>query len=320
MQITQDNIKGAFIGLAMGDALGVPREFWSREQMLQLPMTSLEDAKYPHYQDAGTFSDDTSLSMCLAQAICDGFSIERLAQYMLDWYQHGFWAADTRLFDIGNITESALIKLGNGESPYKSGGIRGYDNGNGSLMRILPFVFYGFNMTFEQRVQLLTEISGITHRHIRSVLSCIYFEIYARELLLTKDKLKAYVNANEIFSAYAQQKAYDDELEYFERILKGDLHLLSVEAIHSSGYVIYTLEAALWCFFTTNNYTDAVLLAVNLGGDTDTTASVTGGLAGIYYGSESIPLKWLHYLKKRTAILELSQTFYQTIKKLNNYA
>lgn len=319
MQITQDNIKGAFFGLAIGDALGVPREFWSREQMIQRPMTDLEDAKYPHYQEAGTFSDDTSLSMCLAEAISNGFSIERLAQYMLDWYQFGFWAAGPSLFDIGNTTESALIKLGNGESPYKSGGIRGYDNGNGSLMRILPYVLYGFHLEDDVRVKQIREISGITHRHTRSVLSCIYYDMYVRELLLTKDKLKAYSLANKKFKAYVNKHGHQDEIEYFEKILKGNLHLLPVEEISSSGYVIYSLEASLWCFLTTNQFKEAVLLSVNLGGDTDTTASITGGIAGIYYGPESIPLKWLHYLKKRNEILDLSERFYLTIKKTNNY-
>lgn len=299
-------IQSALLGLAIGDALGVPVEFLSREEISRNPVTDMM-AYGTHNQPAGTFSDDASLAFCLADALTEEFSLYTVAQNFRLWYYYGFWSARGEVFDIGIATRQAIGRLDEGVEPTLAGGFDEYSNGNGSLMRILPLLFYIKDMPIAERYRITKEVSAITHMHVRSVISCFYYLEFARKLLYGDDLVSIYkLLQTEISEFLESLKINPDELKHFSRLLKANIYELNKDEIQSSGYVIHTLEASIWCLMTTNNYKDAVLKAVNLGSDTDTTAAVTGGLSGLLYSWQNIPDEWLNVLAKKDDIIKLS--------------
>jgi len=258
-------IHSAVIGLAIGDALGVPVEFKSRAYLDQNPIADMMGYG-THHQLPGTWSDDTSLTLCLCDALTEEkCSLEKVGEKFIHWLQFGLWTARGDVFDIGIATRHSIHRLMNSVSPLHSGGFKVHENGNGSLMRILPLLFHIHDKHINYRFDTTRLISGITHGHTRSVVACFYYLEFARYIVHGKDKYWA--------------------------------------------YVIHYLEASIWCIMTTENYRDAVVLAVNLGEDTDTTAAVTGGLAGLLYGLEGIPLEWRHGLARYDDIFELCTRF-----------
>lgn len=230
----------------------------------------------------------------------------------MQWYEKGEYTPYGQVFDIGNSTLDAIKRIKSGISPEKAGGETEYDNGNGSLMRILPLAFYLYHETdIEKRVKIIYEISSLTHRHIRSKVAChIYVEI-AIKLINGENILDEYKEVCSMLNEYYEEKLESKEKVIFKRILDGEIYKYSVDEIKSSGYVIHTLEAALWCLLTTNTYKDSVLKAVNLGDDTDTTGAVTGGLAGILYGLDSIPKEWIEDLGKGIMIFNSANQLYK---------
>jgi len=309
-----DDIKAAFLGLAIGDALGVPVEFKSRMALDSNPVkTMLEYGCWN--QPKGTWSDDSSLTFCLADSLCGGYNLNDIAQKMLLWYQHAYMTAHGEVFDVGGTTRHALMRLIDGCLPTISGNMFESDNGNGSLMRILPLAFY---LQHEEDLAIIyskaKEVSAITHAHFRSVYACFIYVVYLIELIQEKDKHKAYSNMQKKIIDFTEQNQFNkQETNLFSKIIKEDIAKYTREEIKSDGYVLHTLEASLWCMMNTDNYEDAVLKAVNLGGDTDTTACVTGGMAGFYYGIESIPIDWKITVVKREQIEQMSIRFYEAL-------
>lgn len=307
-------IHSALFGVAVGDALGVPVEFKSREYLRQNPVTYITGYG-THNQPAGTWSDDSSLTFCLAEMHCEGYDLKLLSKLFIDWYNAKVWTPHGKVFDIGIATSQAIHRLSKGINPTLAGGTSEDSNGNGSLMRILPIVFYIKDLPIEQRFQLVKEVSSLTHAHIRSVLGCFIYTEMALQLIAVKDKLRAYNEAVRLVNEFLNNNAIcsQTEMDKYHRILQnpiGNNHIIPLydyyEAeIGSSGYVVDTLEASLWCLFNTDSYKDAVRKAVNLGSDTDTTGAVTGGLAGLLYGYESIPTKWLKRLARKEDIDDL---------------
>jgi ADP-ribosylglycohydrolase len=207
------------------------------------------------------------------------------------------------VFDIGNTTREAMGRLIDGEWPTLAGGFDVEDNGNGSLMRILPLLFHVHSLPVEERYRLTREVSSMSHGHLRSVLACFIYLEFARQLLAGNDKHLAYENTINEVSSFLEDKLFNPhEIQRFNRILNGTLPEKDEEEIRSNGYVLHTLEASLWCLLTEDTYAAAVLKAVNLGGDTDTTGAVTGGLAGLLYGTAGIPPEWLAGLVRRSDI------------------
>ena len=300
-------IKSVLLGLAVGDAVGVPYEFRSREVMLKNPATDMVGFG-TYNQSPGTFSDDSSLTFCLAEALTNGFDLQEIANNFIKWVEEDYWTANGEVFDIGIATHEAISNLMNGDSPEISGGDDEYSNGNGSLMRIAPLLFHLSDKPIQERFELTRLVSGITHRHIRSVVACFFYLEFARFLVEGLEKQDAYKKTQVQVSAFLKTIAVpDSELELFDRLLQSDISQEPINTIESSGYVIHTLEASIWCLLTTETYQDAILKAVNLGKDTDTTAAVTGGLAGLLYGVEGIPTSWLNQLAKRDEIEDLAE-------------
>ncbi len=304
---TKNDIKAALFGVAIGDALGVPVEFSSRATLENNPVRDM--LGYGTYEvPAGTWSDDSALTFCLAEALTQGFDLQLIGQNFVRWYTKNYWTARGTVFDIGIATQRAILRLAQGEPPELAGGNEEKDNGNGSLMRILPLVFYVFNKPIHKRYEMIKQVSSITHGHACAVIACFYYLEFAKGLLEGHDKLEVYRNLQrDVPGLLTQLSIPTQEIQKFDRLFSANILDLDTQELQSSGYVVHTLEASIWCLLTTTTYKEAVLRAVNLGGDTDTTAAVTGGLAGLIYGHEGIPEEWLEQLARKEDIEDLSE-------------
>jgi ADP-ribosylglycohydrolase len=306
-KITAAQIKSVLLGVAVGDALGVPVEFQPRGTFKVTDMTGYGT----HNQPAGTWSDDTSLTLCLADAMAGGFTgdslLEKTADNFVQWFENGDFTAHGNVFDIGISTSKAIRNLKNGARPTESGCTAVNENGNGSLMRIAPLVFYVMDKPQEKRFEIVRQVSAITHAHSWSVGACFIYLEYMLQLLAGEGKKAAYSELQDILYD-SRSNIGDNTLSKFTRIMQMNISSLPESEIRSGGFVVDTLEAAFWCFLTTDSYREAVLKAVNLGEDTDTTAAVTGGVAGLYYGfgENGIPQDWIEKLAGVQGILDIA--------------
>ena len=302
-----DEVKSVLFGVAVGDALGVPVEFTSRQIIRKNSVTDM--IGYGTFSlPEGTWSDDSSLTFCLAEALTQDFDLNRIGQNFVKWCQENFWTPRGKVFDIGVATSRAIAQLARGTQPDLAGGSDESSNGNGSLMRILPLLFYLKDKSIEERFNLTKQVSAITHGHIRSIIACFYYLEFARQILERKDKFEIYKNLQTVISNFLTSLSISEtEISLFDRLLKENIEKLPEEEIYSSGYVLHTLEASIWCLLTTNSFEEAVLRAVNLGEDTDTTGAVTGGIAGLLYGISNIPQKWLKKLARYDDINGLAE-------------
>lgn len=322
--MTLSKLHSAIVGLAVGDALGVPVEFLSREELKQSPVTEMMGYG-THNQPVGTWSDDSSLTFCLVEMLAKGYNLQDLANRFINWYENAYWTAHRKVFDVGIATSRAIHKLEQGINPIFGGGTDESDNGNGSLMRILPLAFYVKGMKIEDRFKCVSDVSSLTHAHIRSVLGCFIYVEFAIQLLEGKDKFEAFENTKEIVNNFLNRNPIcsQKEINKYHRILLNPISNYDIKPVYecseseisSSGYVVSSLEAALWCLFKEDNYKSTVLRAVNLGNDTDTVAAIAGGLAGILYGYESIPQEWIDVIAHKKDILNLCDRLELKLKK-----
>lgn len=307
-----NTILDGIMGLCVGDALGVPVEFISREVLKANPVTGMRGFG-THNQPIGTWSDDTSMTLCLVDSLAGGLDYKDIMTKFQLWLTEGAYTPHGEVFDVGISTRQAIKRFMIGTEPLKCGGVGERDNGNGSLMRILPLLFYIqslYGTDFEEvdeAFSIIHDVSALTHAHKRSKIACgIYISVAS--MLIDKMDLKNAVELG-IYKAgeyYKQKPEFKDELSRFSRLFDEDFQKLDERKIKSSGYVVDTLEAAIWCLLNSKSYKECVLMAVNLGEDTDTVAAVAGGLAGLYYGYENIPEKWINQIVKREYIEELS--------------
>ncbi|MCQ4872336.1 ADP-ribosylglycohydrolase family protein [Butyricimonas paravirosa] len=300
--------KDILLGTAIGDALGVPVEFEYRQVLEKNPVVGMREYG-THNQPKGTWSDDSSLALCLAESLCNGYNLNDIADKFIRWYYDGYCTPYGRVFDVGITTARAINNLQSGIKPNLAGMDRERDNGNGSLMRILPLVPYILNMEEEDRFRIIGEVSSLTHRHPRSILACIALCEFAIQYIDLQAVERAYQAMQQTILQLLKKEMFIEEDIPFERLIGlsyEEFKAIELKDIRSTGYVIDTLEASLWCVFNTTNYKDAVLKAVNLGDDTDTVGAITGGLAGIIYGYDTIPSEWLEVLVRKDGIIELA--------------
>jgi ADP-ribosylglycohydrolase/pterin-4a-carbinolamine dehydratase len=306
---SSEHIYSALFGVAVGDALGVPVEFTRRTDLEQNPVTDMRG--FGTYNlPPGTWSDDSSLTFCLAEALCSGFDIDQIGETFVKWYYKDYWTASGHVFDIGIGTREALYRIKYGTKAELAGGTDEDANGNGSLMRILPLVFAIKDLPIEERFNRTKQVSSITHGHIRATMACFYYLEFAKLITEGKDKVDIYQNLQKSLPFFfAEMGIEPSEIVHFNRILIQDISVLKKDDIQSGGYVVHTLEASMWCLLSTEDYPSAVLKAVNLGRDTDTTAAVTGGLAGMLYGFNGIPKEWVDKLARMGDIEGLAKRF-----------
>ena len=299
-------IKSVMLGHAVGDALGVPVEFDTREQIARNPVTDMRGfGTYPY--PAGSWSDDTSMSLCALEALShENWKWEDIMGNFASWLGEGTFTPTGETFDVGRTCLKAVMNHVTRKIPIeKCGGRSEHSNGNGSLMRINPFVLYASinKLDYWGFRGMIKRGSELTHAHERSVLGCKIYG-YILSFLLTepsKDSLRRGITIT------GRDLDYLPEFEHYERIFDPSFENLPAEEIYSSGYVVDSLEAAIWCVLTTNDYKSCVLKAVNLGGDTDTIAAIAGGLAGALYGYDSIPKEWLNTLLRKDFIEALCE-------------
>ncbi|MFN8257906.1 MAG: ADP-ribosylglycohydrolase family protein [Bacteroidales bacterium] len=309
----KSRVYGGVIGSCVGDALGVPVEFKSRASLHLNPVKEMIGFG-TYNQPPGTWSDDSSLTFCTMESLCGGYQLEDIARNFGKWRNESFWTPYGIVFDIGISTNKAIIKLSSVKNPIQAGNTEENSNGNGSLMRILPLAFYFKKISPDERFLKTKEVSSITHAHTRSVMACVIYIEFATLLLEGIDKYSAYQETLKIADAlFKNSQVKNSEFEPFKRIFDGQIQTLDENRVSSSGYVIDSLEVAFWSLLTTSDYKQAVLKAINLGGDTDTNGAITGGLAGLYYGYDSIPKEWIKKLARLNDITKLTERFFTSI-------
>ncbi len=305
--MNRNQIVGGIMGAIVGDALGVPVEFMSRKSLIECPVEDMREYG-THNQPKGTWSDDSSMILCTIDSLLKGLDYQDLGERFCKWLEDGYWTPYGEVFDIGRTTFNSILSMQSGRPALESGMDGEYDNGNGSLMRILPLAFYLYDVEQEKREDIIVKVSDITHSNEVSTFSCHLYVEYAIGLLEGLTKRQAY-------SKIQKLKGHGCRRDAFRRIQHGDISTFRMEDIYSSGYVIHSLEAALWCFITTSSYKECVLKAVNLGDDTDSLACIAGGLAGIFYGLNKIPVEWINSLARKNDILKTCDEFIVTLKE-----
>lgn len=290
--------KAVMIGHAIGDALGVPVEFCWREELDKNPVTDmLGYGSYP--VPAGAWSDDTSMSICTLDALGKyGLDCDRIMVNFGKWYYNDEFTPTGEMFDVGNTCSTAIEHYCVEKMPYSNCGLTNeHSNGNGSLMRIHPVVLYLANkdITIVEKIEVIHIVSALTHAHDRSKIGCGIYAFILWELLKNPSLESVRAGLAKAEDYYKGQ----EEFKAYKRLFDKTFIITPRNKIESSGYIVDTLEAAVWCLLTTGSYRDCVLKAVNLGRDTDTVAAVSGGLAGALYGYDAIPQEWRNTLIKR---------------------
>jgi len=291
---------GCFFGLAIGDAVGMQVEFMDRDTFP--PVTDMKGGG-PFKLNKGYYTDDTIMALCLAESLIqkNGFDpIDQMNRYV-NWMNCGYKSPTGKCFDIGTTTACALDSYEYTKNPY-SGNTSNYSSGNGAIMRMAPIPMYFKKI--EDVWYYAVKMSSTTHASPFCLTCAELFAGVIKLALLGHDKnyilkeIYSYINGDDVLQGIATN------------VLKEGFITKTVDQIKGSGFVIASLEAALWCFFNTDNYRDAVLAAVNLGDDTDTTAAIVGQLAGAYYGYEGIPEKWLKDIYNYDELLHISESLF----------
>lgn len=312
----QTKFRNGIYGVAIGDALGTPVQFCSREELRRYPITGIKDDG-TYRLPAGTWSDDTSMSLALAESLgrLNDIDYEDVMDNFVKWNNCGKFTPDGKAFDQGHVCLTAIEKWTNRKElcwPEKAVdcGLTAFeDNGNGSLMRILPIAFYIYAKYGKKSYlhgDIVRNISKLTHAHPISQFACEFYCNMIYQMLGNPELSKKHIfqNAKDVMQKIwkvPELKNDKDELkDVFDRLYDSDFDTVPDEKIQSSGFVVHSLEAAIWCFLNTNNYCDCTLKAVNLGEDTDTIAAIAGGLAGVFYGE--IPKEWVDELRGKEVI------------------
>lgn len=281
-----DRYRGCLLGLATGDAVGTTLEFEPPGTF-----TPIQDmvGGGPFGLQPGQWTDDTSMALCLAESLIEqnGFdSTDQLKRY-LEWYQVGHLSSTGQCFDIGHTVYSALMQFERTGEPY-SGSTESRSAGNGSLMRLAPVPLF-FACNPKEAIEMSAESSRTTHGAETAVDACRYFGA------LIVGAVNGASREELLSSHYSPIPNYWDEnplIEEIDAIATGSFKYRQPPEIRGTGYVVESLEAALWAFYHSQSFVEGCLFAVNLGDDADTTGAVYGQLAGAFYGEQGIPQSW----------------------------
>jgi ADP-ribosyl-[dinitrogen reductase] hydrolase len=297
--------RGALLGLAAGDALGTTVEFESPGTFQ--PLTTIVGGG-PFDMKPGEWTDDTSMALCLAESLITsgGFNPVHQLETYCRWHNQGLWSCKGRCFDIGLTTRNALYRFESSPQPY-CGSTDGDAAGNGCIMRLAPVPLY-----FARRPAEAIERSGDSSRTTHGSPSCVDACRYLGSLIVAaiegipKDRLLA----NDFAPAVNEflRRPLDPKIA---SIAAGSFKTKEPPEIRGSGYVVKSLEAALWAFHKTDNFRDGALLAVNLGDDADTTGAVYGQIAGAYYGEIGIPDEWRSIVAMQEQIVGMADRLFE---------
>ncbi|MGE5380642.1 MAG: ADP-ribosylglycohydrolase family protein [Methylocystaceae bacterium] len=294
---------GALYGVLVGDALGLPVQFQSRDEIAHRPVTGMTG--YGTFNlPPGTWSDDSSLSLCLAASLaeCGQYDPEDVGRRFINWYDHGYLTPFGYAFDIGNTTSIAIEAMKQGVPPEQAGKDGWHDNGNGALMRIMPVVLYGLAVSNDS-FDLANRCGAITHAHGISRTACLIYAQASELMAAGSSKEEVFSQLMTKVQPHVQRLGLMEWLPYYKYLDDGiKLAKRETAAISSSGYVVDSLVAACWAFLRGNSFADTLLQAANLGDDSDTVAAIAGGLAGLYYGYEALPPEWIQCLQAREEV------------------
>ena len=291
-----DRFYGSLIGLAVGDAMGAPLEFKSPGSFE--PVNDMI-GDGPHHLEPGEWTDDTSMALCLAESLIETGKfdpVDQLKNY-LRWYREGYMSVNNRCFDIGNTTREALLIFEETGEPYP-GPENEYSAGNGSLMRLAPVPLFYMSNPLEA-LKMSGQSSRTTHNHPLAVDACRYMGGLIHGAVIGTSKNKLLSERYTPIDGYWDENPLENKID---EVACGSFKELEPPEIRGRGFVVKSLEAALWAFYKTNSFEDGCLLAVNLGEDADTTGAIYGQLAGAYYGFNNIPEKWTKKLVKSDMI------------------
>ena len=299
------------MGLAVGDAFGVPVEFMSRFVIKSMNLNDMI-GNLSHNVDAGTWSDDTSMTIATMDSIIEKkgkIDYEDIMNKYVNWFKYSDYASINRTFGVGNTVLKALKRYVFDRKPaIKCGGADFKDNGNGSLMRICPISIYCIKNKLSEleTVDTINKASSLTHANDISKMGCFIYTEFLRNIYFTKDLRQAFTHILEIdYSKYYNEIA----LKEYSNLLNENFFLTKEDDIKENGYIVTSLEAAIYSLIHTDNYEDAIKCVVNLGYDTDTNGAITGSIAGVLYGVEDIPIRWLEKLKKIDYLEDLCDKF-----------
>lgn len=301
----------AVTGFAVGDALGAPAEFGERWMRDMDPVRGMRPGGIFDVPPGG-WTDDTAMTLAALHSLARGFDPGDMMDRFLMWLNKGEYSWSGEAIGIGKQILRALEHYQAYGDVRTCGRDGEQDNGNGSLMRILPVCLYGLmrmrdGLPPDGAIGMIEATSALTHSHPRSIAACILYFFIVRAAAEEEGSLKERVQSGlaKGFEYLRGVPRYERELSHYAR-LAPPVPIASEprDRISSSGYVVDTLEAAVWCLLTTEDYPSCVLQAVNLGLDTDTVAAIAGGIAGLYYGTGGIPAEWIEALQKREMIEE----------------
>lgn len=288
-----DRARGAMLGLAVGDAIGTTVEFKPRGTFT--PLTDMVGGG-PFKLQPGQWTDDTSMALCLGHSlVAKGFDLNNQMQRYLNWHDNGYMSSTGRCFDIGSTTHNALEHYRRSGQP-ESGSADPHSAGNGSIMRLAPVPIY-----YMDNPALAIDMSQAQSRTTHQAPECLQ-----ASALLAGVLVNALHGMSKIDMLTAMQQNHASFSGGLRDIANRQFMRKTVDQIRGTGYVVQSLEAALWCFWQTDRFKDCVLQAANLGDDADTTAAIAGQVAGAFYGESGIPWKWLAMLTMRHEITELA--------------
>lgn len=300
-----DRYIGSLLGLAAGDALGTTLEFKARGTFT--PITTMVGGG-PFGLAPGQWTDDTSMAMCLAESLVERGTFDpgdQMRRYVR-WRRQGYWSSRETCFDIGSTVSQALRRFEQTGDPF-AGSTDQYTAGNGSLMRLAP-VLLRYARTPPEAVRFAAQSSKTTHAVAEAVDACRYYGALILGALSGEEKGSLLAP---FYAPPGVSWVTTPLVPAIARVASGSFTEKQEKDIRGSGYVVQTLEAALWAFHNSDNFRDGALLAVNLGQDADTTGAIYGQLAGAYYGVVGIPKEWRSVLTRREDITRLATRLYE---------
>lgn len=314
-------IKEVILGLALADALGLPFESQPRKGLrVDLVRKMLPSKDHP----AGTWSANTSMTLATMDSMArmDGVDFDDLMHSFLHWMNDGLFTPTGHAFGIGRNTEAALKRYHRNIPALQAGGNNEMDNGNGALLRMAPLALYiyarhGTDFT-KNDVSLVHNVCALTHRHIRSKVSCMLYVAIILNLMAGLDSEHAVSEAmKHCRSFYLDLSRYSSELWNFSPFFQTTIFAQRTsDEIASTGYVVDTLRAAVWCLLNTTDYEECVEHAIRLGGDASSIGAVAGTLSGARYGLDRLPESWLKTFQRRSYIEEVCDSFGRNLTRM----
>ena len=305
------------MGLVLGDVLGMPVQFVDRDKLKNNPVETIEG--YGTYNmPPGTWSDDSSMALATLDSIREkgGIDYSDIMERFVRWNAYGEYTPARKAFDQGITSVEAICNYMRDKDYMTCGKTGEWANGNGALMRIMPVCLYAYEKVLAKEwgvrhaLECVHRISALTHNHLRAKMACGIYYFMVSSIIEGNGTLldRLQKGVDDAIKFYHGDIENNVELAYYKRLFHlGEFAKCSEEEIKSTGYVVDSLEAAIWSLLTTDSVEKALLRAVNLGDDADTVGAIAGGLAGLYYGYDSVPKEWREQIIKEQEIMVLCE-------------